>query len=103
MGHYVVREEGECGWLGRMNVRLGGEGVCWGWVGECVSVEVGLGEGEWVGWGGEGEWVCVCVCVFDKSWPFYSLRSWYFTDDVTLIRRLCFGHNWHVTVGVQFS
>ena len=43
MGHYVVREEGECGWLGRMNVRLGGEGVCWGWVGECVSVEVGWG------------------------------------------------------------
>ena len=41
MGHYVVREEGECGWLGRMNVRLGGEGVCWGWVGGegvCLSL-----------------------------------------------------------------
>ena len=59
-----------------------------------------MGEGEWVGWGGEGR-VNGCVC--DESWPFYSLRSWYFTDDVTLIRRLRFGHNWHVTVGVQFS
>ena len=27
VGHYVVGEEGECGWLGRMNVRVGGEGV----------------------------------------------------------------------------
>lgn len=43
VGHYVAGEEGECGWLGRMNVRMGGEGVCWGWVGECVSVEVGWG------------------------------------------------------------
>ena len=30
-----------------------------GWVGECVSVEVGWGRVN--GWGGEGEWVCVCV------------------------------------------
>ena len=23
VGHYVVGEEGECGWVGRMNVRVG--------------------------------------------------------------------------------
>ena len=94
-------DECEVGWGGCV-LGLGRWGGCVLGLGRWMCVcRGGVGEGEWVGWGGEGEWVCVCVC--DKSWPFYSLRSWYFTDDVTLIRRLCFGHNWHVTVGVQFS